>query len=627
MDPRFLDYYSRELTYMRESAGEFAAQHPKIARRLGMEGIEVADPYVERMIEAFCFMSARTQLKLDAEFPRFTQRLLEVVYPNYVAPTPSMAVAQLHPSLREGEFGQGFKVPRHSVMRSAVPPGEQTMCEFRTGQEVTLWPIELVDARLTAVPPDIPDMQHQLPHRQLRGALRLRLRTVGEKTKFSDIKGLDRLPVYIGGDERIASHLFELIHAGAVASVTRPHGATHPAQCRIVSRTPVEFEGFQADQGLLPLQWNTFSGHNLLHEYFSCRQRFYFFALTQLAPGLSRIEGKEAEIVLLLDRMSEELGAHVNASRFLLFCTPIVNLFPKRADRVEIDRGLADFHLVVDRARPLDYEVYSVSRVFGQKAENAQEVRFNPLYQTLHSDQGNYGRYFSVRREQRMLSADARKYGTRTPYIGTEVFVSLVDQAEAPYADDIRYLSVEAWVTNRDLPRLVPRGRGSDLTMPESVPIEGVSLVHAPSAPRAPYASGETAWRLIRQLSFNYMPLAELDHGNGAQALRNLLRLFVAASEREQVAQIESLVGAKTEPVVRRLPGDGLLVYGRGVRCELTVDENGFSGISPYLFGLVLEHYLARHVAINVFTETALHSMQRGLVTRWQPRMGGRGAV
>lgn len=117
MDPKFLEYYNRELTYLRESAGEFAAQHPKIARRLGMEDIEVADPYVERMIEAFCFMSARTHLKLDAEFPRFTQRLLEVVYPNYVAPTPSMAVARLHPSLREGEFSQGFKVARHSVMQ------------------------------------------------------------------------------------------------------------------------------------------------------------------------------------------------------------------------------------------------------------------------------------------------------------------------------------------------------------------------------------------------------------------------------------------------------------------------------------------------------------------------------
>ncbi|MGV2293055.1 type VI secretion system baseplate subunit TssF [Trinickia sp. YCB016] len=626
MDPKFLDYYSRELTYMREMAGEFAEQHPKIARRLGMQGIEVADPYVERLIEAFCFMSARTQLKLDAEFPRFTQRLLEVVYPNYVAPTPSIAVAQLRPSLREGDFSKGFKVPRHSTLRSAIPAGEQTACEFRSGQDVTLWPIEIVEAKLTAVPPDIPNTErYLLPHVQMRGALRLRLRTVGE-VKFNQMTEFDRLPLYIGGDERIASHLFELIHAGSVASVVRAHGAAR-GEGHVVAKTPVEFEGLQSDQGLLPLPWNSFHGHNLLQEYFACRQRFYFFALTQLAPGLSRIDGKEAEIVLLLNRLPEELSTHVDASRFQLFCTPVINLFPKRTDRVEVNRALTEFHLLADRTRPLDYEIFSVSRVFGQKAETSSEITFNPLYQTLHSDLGNHGRYFSIRREQRTLSANARKYGTRTPYIGTEVYVSLVDQAEAPYADDIRYLSVEAWVTNRDLPRLIPRNGMNDLIMSDSVPIEGVRLVHPPSAPRPPYASGETAWRLIRQLSFNYMPLAELDHGDGGQAMRNMLRLFVSPGEREQTAQIDALVGARTEPVVRRLPGHGLLVYGRGVRCELTVDETGFSGISPYLFGLVLEHYLARHVSINVFTETELHSMQRGLITRWQPRMGGRGAV
>lgn len=626
MDPQFLDYYSRELTYMREMAGEFAAQHPKIARRLGMQGIEVADPYVERMIEAFCFMSARTQLKLDAEFPRFTQRLLEVIYPNYVAPTPSMAVARLRPNLREGDFSQGFRVPRDSILRSAIPPGEQTACEFRSGQDVTLWPVEIAEARLTAVPPDIPDTErYLLPHMQLRGALRIRLRTVGE-VRFSQMQGLDHLPIYIGGDERIASHLFELIHAGSIASVVRRHGAAR-GEGHVVAKAPIEFEGLRADQGLLPLPWNAFHGHNLLQEYFACRQRFYFFALTQLAPGLSCIDEKEAEIVLLLDRLPEELATHVDASRFLLFCTPVVNLFPKRTDRVEVNRALTDFHLVPDRSRPLDYEIFSVARVFGQKAETSAEVAFNPLYQTLHSDVGNYGRYFSIRREQRALSSNARKYGTRTPYIGTEVYVSLVDQAEAPYPDDIRYLSVEAWVTNRDLPRLVPRNGRNDLTMSDAVPLDGVSLVHPPSAPRAPYAHGETAWRLIRQLSFNYMPLSDLDHGDGGQALRNMLRLFVSTGEHEQSAQVDALVGARTEPVVRRLPGHGLLVYGRGVRCALTVDETGFSGISPYLFGLVLEHYLARHVSINTFAETELHSMQRGLVTRWQPRMGGRGAV
>lgn len=115
MDPRLLDYYNQELLYMRELAGEFAQLHPKIARRLGMQAGEMTDPYVERLIESFSFMAARMQLKLDAEFPRFTGRLLEVIYPNYVAPTPSIAVARFFQVRRKAISSKGL------VCRAARP--------------------------------------------------------------------------------------------------------------------------------------------------------------------------------------------------------------------------------------------------------------------------------------------------------------------------------------------------------------------------------------------------------------------------------------------------------------------------------------------------------------------------
>jgi type VI secretion system protein ImpG len=263
----------------------------------------------------------------------------------------------------------------------------------------------------------------------------------------------------------------------------------------------------------------------------------------------------------------------------------------------------------------------------GQVDLTSAQLEFRPLYQTLNNDEGNYGRYFSTRRERRLMSDSARRYGTRTPYIGSEMFVSLVDQHEAPYAESIRYLSVNAHVTNRDLPRLVPRDGIDDLTMTDSAPLESIGLIRAPTAPQAPYAERETAWRLIRQLNFNYLPLEDLDHRPGGQGLRDLLRLFLNDGNSEHRRQVESLVGVKTRPVTRKLPGNGPLVFGRGIECLLTVDENGFSGTSPYLFGVVLEHYLARHVSINSFTQTEMHSMQRGRVARWPVRMGARGAA
>ena len=58
MDPRLLTLYEQELRYFRESTGEFARAFPKIAARLGVDGQEVADPYVERLIEATAFLSA-----------------------------------------------------------------------------------------------------------------------------------------------------------------------------------------------------------------------------------------------------------------------------------------------------------------------------------------------------------------------------------------------------------------------------------------------------------------------------------------------------------------------------------------------------------------------------------------
>jgi type VI secretion system protein ImpG len=106
-----------------------------------------------------------------------------------------------------------------------------------------------------------------------------------------------------------------------------------------------------------------------------------------------------------------------------------------------------------------------------------------------------------------------------------------------------------------------------------------------------------------------------------------MLRLFVGADDLIASKQVEGLIGSRIAPVTRRLPGTGPLVYGRGVQCDLTVDEDSFSGISPYLLGLVLEHYLARHVSINVFTQTRLESMQRGQVANWPVRMGTRGVV
>src|SRR3954466_3127692 len=130
MDPRLLKHFNFELQHLRESGAEFAEQFPKVAARLGMHGLEVDDPYVERLLEGVAFLAARVQLKLEAEFPRFTQALLEIVYPHFLAPTPSMLVAQFQPDRADPGLAGGLRsVPRGTAMNSVPAPDEVTACE------------------------------------------------------------------------------------------------------------------------------------------------------------------------------------------------------------------------------------------------------------------------------------------------------------------------------------------------------------------------------------------------------------------------------------------------------------------------------------------------------------------
>lgn len=624
MDPSLLEYYNAELAYMRKMAAEFATAHPKVARRLGMQGMDVADPFVERLIEAFCFLSARTRIRLDAEFPRFTQRLLEVVYPNYVAPTPSMAVVRLEPGTAEGDLAEGFVVPRGSAFRTHIPPGQQTACRFHSGMDTVLWPLELVAARLGPPPTDAPPLPHTVTGAapgapQIRGALHLTLRTLGG-LPFSGLRGLDRLPLYLTGDEQVATQLFELLHAGTLALYARQ---TDGVTATVVPN-PVELEGFGAEQSLLPLPWNAFHGHNLVHEYFACPARFLFLALRGLAPCLRHVQGNEVELVLLLQRPTAELSPLVDASRFALFCTPVINLFPMRTDRVEVHAGATEFHVVPDKSRPMDFEVHSIQTVHAHRSRSGEELLFRPLYSTLGTDADGYGRYFSVRRERRQLSDRARMHGAQAGHIGTEVYLSLVDQFEAPWPDDVSTLSVRVMATNRELPRLLPSAGLKDLTLPEAAPVRRATFIRFPTRPRPPYADRELAWRLIRYLSLNYLTLEESAQEQGGQALRDFLTLMSPPDLPEVAAQIQSLAGCGLTPVTRRMPGPGPLVYGRGVRCRLMVDENGFSGATPYIFGLVLARFLARHASLNTFVETELHTLQRGRIALWNAVKGGR---
>jgi len=622
MDPRLLQYYNLELHHLRETGAEFAEQFPKIAARLGMHGLAVDDPYVERLLEGVGFLAARVQLKIDAEFPRFTQALLEIVYPHYLAPTPSMLVAQLKPDPNDPNLAVGPTVPRGSPLSSVAASDEATACEFRTSQDVTLWPVEVVSASYFSFAPDLP--LNALPIAQkIKGGLRIRLKSTAG-LKFNQT-AIDRLCFYLAGRDDVANKLYELCLGTGLGALVLPSGGGAKWH-ELLPATALRPVGFTDEEALLPVTLRSFQGYRLLQEYFAFPQRYRFFEVAGLSRAIRRVDGDQLELVILLGRGDATLEAVVDRSNLALFCTPAINLFDKRADRIHVDDSSYEYHVVADRTRPQDFEVYTVTEVVGHGIGTDSEQQFLPFYSAYSSDRDHQqSAYYTTRREPRLVSATAKRRGSRSSYIGSEVFLSLVDPTQAPFSGDLRQLSIRTQCTNRDLVLLMPVGIGSsDLTLDVAAPVASIRVLNGPSRPYAPLADGAVSWRAVSHLSLNYLSLVQSTREEGAAALRDLLELYAVSTDASAMRQIEGIRSVNVGRVVRRLRGPGPLAFGRGLEITLQIDELAFEGASAYVLGSVLDRYFSRHVSMNSFTETVLRSEGRGEMYRWVPQWGAR---
>ena len=623
MDPRLLQHYNLELQHLREMGAEFAQQFPKIAARLGMSGLEVADPYVERLLEGTAFMAARVQLKLDAEFPRFTQALLEIVYPHYLAPTPAMLIAQLHPDPNEPTLAGGTRtVPRGTTLYSVIGPDDTTACEFRTSQDVVLLPVEIASVSYFSYAPDLPLNTLALPQ-PAKGGLRIRIKTTAGLT-FAQTS-IERLCFYLAGRDDVANKLLELCLSSCLGAIVKPVGG-RAQDLALLPSSIMGAVGFSDEQALLPLSVRSFQGYRLLQEYFSFPQRYRFVELSGLSSAIRRVQGSELEIVVLLGRGDPALESMVDASNLQLFCTPAINLFEKpRMDRIHVSDSTFEFHVVADRTRPLDYEIYQVTDVVGHGAGDDSEQRFLPFYSASSLDPDDRSAYFTTRRQPRVLPPDQKRRGPRSSYIGSEVFLSLVDSKQAPYSADLRQLSIQALCTNRDLVLQMPIGLGqTDFSLNIAAPVTSVRVVAGPSRPYSPVADGAVAWRAISHLSLNYLSLVNASGEQGAAALRDLLELYATTTDVSARRQIEGVRAVTANRVVRRLPTRGPIAFGRALEIVVDVDEMAFEGGSAFLLGAVLDRYFARYVSINSATETVLRSDSRGEINRWTPTWGTR---
>jgi type VI secretion system protein ImpG len=612
MGDELLGYYERELTFLRQLGAEFAQKYPKIAGRLLLEPDRCEDPHVERLIEASAFLASRVHRKIDDEFPELTESLLNVLYPNFLAPVPSVSIVQFQVDAENANLRLGHTIPRGSTIRSDPVQGQP--CRFRTCYPVTIWPLEVVEARFELPPPGA-----AVPG-GTRTMLRLKLHTLGGmpfaqmREKGSErADPLKRLRFFLAGEGKVAFGLYELLANDPLQVELHPEGTAGPAPLRLAAEA-VRAVGFEQDESLLPYSDRSFQGYRLLQEYFAFPEKFLFIEVTGLEAAVAQGFPSAVDLLFFL-RREFALEKSVSAETFRLNCAPIVNLFSHVAEPIRVTHLQSEYRVIPDVSRPLATEVYSVDEVSSVRTDSEQPITYEPFYSIRHGGGGE---------EPQTFWHATRRPSGRKDDEGTDVFLTLVDLGFRPSVPDVETLNVRATCSNRDLPALLPFGRtgGADFELEGAGVYTAIRCLRKPTASlRAPLRRG-AQWRLISHLSLNFLSLVEGEGASGPEALQEILKLYDFADSSASRQQIAGLTGVSARRVLRRV-GSASSGFVRGLEVSIEFDEAQFIGSGIFLFASVLERFLALYSSVNSFSQLVASTRQReGLLKRWTPRAG-----
>jgi type VI secretion system protein ImpG len=574
-----LQFYKRELVYLREQGEDFARRYPKVASALSLRGGESLDPHTERLIESVAFLAARVHKDLDREFPQVAGALLDNLCPSLVQPVPSMSIAQFELDPSQGKVTAGFRVPRHTSMYANASNGQQ--CRFRTAWETVLWPVEITRAVLG----------------EGGNVLHLSFECSAD-TDFSELE-IDSLRIHLHGDWMSTMPLYEFLVSDVLKASLTPEGEG----ARTLPANSWREVGYAEGENVLPLPSNAQPAYGLMQEYFAFPRKFHFFDVCNLRGLLGK--SRRFDLKLVMGQPARGIAA-VSEEQFQLGCSPIVNLFPRTSEPLLIDQKHYEYRLVGDLQRESSTEVHSILSV-NASDPNAERPELVPSFAALgHVQSDGAQNFWSARREQSL----------RRDISGTDVFLSFVNQLNVHAVPTKPVVYANLLCTNRRLAEQIPRNA--------RMVTEGISataIVHClyePTAPRDPPLGSDTLWRLVSLLTLNHQSL--VDGSTGKEQLREMLTLFASDSTRDH-EQIRGIKNLSARSATGRIGTEAWRGYCRGTEVTLEFDEEAFVGGSRLLMSAALARFFAMYTSVNSFVQLRVNRGDE-LWKQWKPMSG-----
>ncbi|MBZ9782250.1 type VI secretion system baseplate subunit TssF [Pseudomonas sp. REP124] len=588
----FNHYYQSELTALRQLGRRFAERSPALAPFLGQAG---RDPDVERLLEGFAFLTGRLRQKLDDELPELSHSLMQLLWPNYMRPLPAFSILQFDPL---EHAGPPMRVGRNTPVESM--PVDDVRCRFRT-----CYPTEVQALQLAALTYSVKGNGSLL-------SLHLAMSAEGQ---FGELD-LSRLRLHFSGERYISQMLYlcllrnldgiELIPLDAAGDPVNDVGG-RPLTFKLPSDR-VRPVGFAEEEALIPYPLNTFRGYRYLQEYFAFQDKFLFVDVNGLSvlknlpqDALEEMKGLELRFDI---RESGILRMRPTLENVKLHCTPIVNLFQHDALPIRLD-GKQDEYLLLPAEFDLEHcGVFAIEKVVGWIPGGLGYQEYVPFESFEHDpsfDVPDGSPHYSIRQRSSSL------------HEGLDTYLSFGIRHKEAHET----LSIELTCTNQNLPRKLKLGQicmACEGT-PEFLSFRNIT----PATPSyAPPLTQDFLWKLISNMSLNYLSLADVNALKVILETYDLPRYYDQQAERVSKRLLGGLKSIKHQHVDRLHRG----LPVRGLRSELTIDPQGYIGEGDlFVFASVLNEFFALYASLNSFHELRVNSTQ-GEVYQWTPRMG-----
>ena len=570
----FNRYYESELRNLRKLSREFSLANPALAPMLASSS---TDPDVERLLEGVAFLTGLTRQKLEDDFPEFTQELLWILMPHYLRGIPASTMVQFKPRnpLRETLLvKQGTEL--------AAKPMDGTACRFTTTQDLRVHPMTLTSARFTS---------------QTGAAESLVLSFKNMGVDFAQFHE-HPLELFLNAGWNEATQIFEMLSTLVSKVVLHANG-------KVVAVLPakvVQAGGFE--HGALPYPSNAFPAYRLLQEYFALPEKCLFLHIQGL-ENLLGLAVQNFELEFVLAKKPDWLP-EIHDHSLLLHVVPALNLFPHGAAPLQLSHKEVEYEIRPDGSNAQHYQTYSVESVQGflpGMREVRKYVPFGaaPVQHSGAADSGPAIYHTHVRKG--VVDGSAQTF-ISIPYLSSE---SVVNQT----------LSVGLMCTNGHLAEQLKYG---DVCVPTSSSPEQLVFSNITPVRAAQDASSAQTqqWQLITHISMNLLSQASVEH------LRSLLLLYLPADNRGQDvrAHRQRIEGVEAMRVSAesRLVGRHMM---RGQVIHLQCRSDYFAGLADlYMFGVVMERFLAAYASINAYTRLELTDSVTQAVFQWNPRLG-----